>query len=245
MVVKAELVAASKRKRIPLGIIEKDYVLTFILKKIYESKLNDILIFKGGTALHKLYLHERFSLDIDFTALEGFDIDDLKRIVENKEINSKIKDVIDAENSTKIVLGYRSVLEYNNKIFIDVSRREKPVLPLKKMKIKSDFFGSFEVLTFQLEEIAAEKIRALMQRNKPRDYLDMCYLIDSGIDFTKTFDVAKKKLADSNDSFDIKRIFDNIELVRSLWEQDLREILPTIPEFGKIEKKLRVFFMLK
>jgi predicted nucleotidyltransferase component of viral defense system len=46
--------------------IEKDYYLTLILLQI--DKLNPNLIFKGGTALNKLYLdYSRISEDLDFT----------------------------------------------------------------------------------------------------------------------------------------------------------------------------------
>ena len=54
MIDKDELVRIARKEELPLGTIEKDFVLTYILKKIYESSLKDKLIFKGGTALHRL-----------------------------------------------------------------------------------------------------------------------------------------------------------------------------------------------
>ena len=59
MVTKDELIMIARRENVPLGMIEKDYVLSYMLKKIYGSHLKDKLAFKGGTALHKLYLHKR------------------------------------------------------------------------------------------------------------------------------------------------------------------------------------------
>ena len=240
MVSKDDIITIAKRERLPLGIIEKDFILTFTLKKIYESELKNKLVFKGGTALHKLYLHKRMSIDLDFTGLESIDTDKLKKLIEDKEINSKIKDINETNNSIKIVLSYTSVLEYKNNIIIDISRREKPILSLINKKMKSYYFKDIEILTFQLEELIAEKIRAIMQRNKPRDYLDIYYMLGKkDFDIKRSFEISKQKLKADNDILDIKRIFSNLDTVRSLWEQDLREILPNIPNFDIVIKRLK------
>ncbi|MEP6904346.1 MAG: nucleotidyl transferase AbiEii/AbiGii toxin family protein, partial [Actinomycetota bacterium] len=52
--------------------IEKDYVLSWILKGIAEHKVvAKFLVFKGGTVLKKIYFEDyRFSEDLDFTLLD-------------------------------------------------------------------------------------------------------------------------------------------------------------------------------
>jgi predicted nucleotidyltransferase component of viral defense system len=52
--------------------VEKDYVLTWILFGISQNQLlSKALVFKGGTALKKIYFqHYRFSEDLDFTLLD-------------------------------------------------------------------------------------------------------------------------------------------------------------------------------
>ena len=240
MVGKEEIIKIARNERLPLGTIEKDFILTYILKKIYDSGLKDRLAFKGGTALHKLYLHKRMSIDLDFTELKPFSIDELKTIIENKEISSEIKEINKTDNSTKIVLSYFTILEYRNNIIIDISKREKPALELVIRKLKSHYFKEISVLTFQLEELIAEKIRAIIQRNKPRDYLDIYYILgNKDINWSEVIDLAKKKLKISKDKLSIERIFNNLDMVKSLWEQDLRELLPVMPDFDKVIRKLR------
>lgn len=90
MVTKAELVILARKQKLPLGLIEKDFILTLILREIFASGFKNLLAFKGGTALHKLYLHKRLSVDIDFTALEELDIDALKNVLLIKDINLNI-----------------------------------------------------------------------------------------------------------------------------------------------------------
>src|SRR5690606_39809631 len=60
--------------RLGLGdkTIEKDYVLTWVLLAIAASRLNNILVFKGGTAIKKMYIPDyRFSEDLDFTLMQS------------------------------------------------------------------------------------------------------------------------------------------------------------------------------
>lgn len=64
--------------------IEKDYVLTWVLQAIAVSPLCDLLAFKGGTAIKKMYVPDyRFSEDLDFTLLETNTTDaDLQAAIE-------------------------------------------------------------------------------------------------------------------------------------------------------------------
>jgi predicted nucleotidyltransferase component of viral defense system len=243
MIDKDELVRIARKEELPLGTIEKDFVLTYILKKIYESSLKDKLIFKGGTALHRLYLHKRMSIDLDFTEISPVKSNEIKKIIEDKNINSKIREIVRTDKSTKIVLSYISVLEYKNNIVLDISKREKPILKLIKKKAKSPYFKEIEILTFQLEELIAEKIRAIEQRKRPRDYLDIFYILNKkSFDFEKSLKIAKQKLKLDKDSFDIERIFSDLDIVRNLWERDLTTILPDIPDFDKVIRKLKKKF---
>lgn len=243
MVTKEDIIKVARREKLSLGIIEKDFVLTHILKKIYASNLKDKLIFKGGTALHKIYLHKRLSTDLDFTKLNNFSLEELKRVIEDKEINSKIKDSYENQDSMNIVLGYTSVLNYKDNIKIQISKREKPILNIIRHKLKSYFYPDFEILTFKFEELVAEKIRALIQRNKPRDYLDIYYILNKkGINFAMTIKLAKQKLLNVNDFYDTNRIFNNLDLVKNSWEKDLGGLMLNAPDFNNVIKKINKYF---
>lgn len=50
--------------------VEKDYWVTFALKRVFASPIGSDVVFKGGTALSKCYnLIERFSEDIDLVVI--------------------------------------------------------------------------------------------------------------------------------------------------------------------------------
>ncbi len=224
-------------------MIEKDFVLTLVLREIYSSQFKNNLVFKGGTALHKLYLHKRLSVDLDFTALDEFDIDIFKNILLIKEINSEIRKIGAFENSVSIDLKYISLLNSPDSIKIDISLRENPLLELKEIAVHSPYFPDFPVLTFQIEEIASEKMRALIQRKRPRDYLDMWLLLKE-LEFKDFEKLAERKLAAMNDNKDIGKVFTDLDIVKSLWKVDLEQLIPELPDFDGVMNDLRRKFEL-
>jgi len=78
MISKQELLEYSKIISLDPSIVEKDYVLSWILAAIYHNpRLRDNWIFKGGTCLKKCYFETyRFSEDLDFTVLESTQIEE-------------------------------------------------------------------------------------------------------------------------------------------------------------------------
>ena len=69
--------------------IEKDYVLSWILQGVaMHEKLAKTIVFKGGTALKKVYFKDyRFSEDLDFTLLDD--------TISNQQIFEYFKEVFE------------------------------------------------------------------------------------------------------------------------------------------------------
>lgn len=71
---RTRLLEARKRLGVPWEVLERDYLLSWILAGIAQvDELGSALVFKGGTALKKCYFGDayRFSEDLDFSAVEG------------------------------------------------------------------------------------------------------------------------------------------------------------------------------
>ncbi|HEY5342284.1 MAG TPA: nucleotidyl transferase AbiEii/AbiGii toxin family protein [Solirubrobacteraceae bacterium] len=73
MISKQELLQLRTEWQLDIGVIEKDYVLGWVLAAIAaEPALAEHWIFKGGTCLRKCYYETyRFSEDLDFTVIDG------------------------------------------------------------------------------------------------------------------------------------------------------------------------------
>lgn len=94
------------------SIVEKDFWVTWVLGKLFESNvLKDKLIFKGGTSLSKVFdLIQRFSEDIDlilnWNVVDGedpsLDRSNTKQDLFNKEISQKSKEYIESVVLTEV-----------------------------------------------------------------------------------------------------------------------------------------------
>ncbi len=113
--------------RITETIIEKDYIISWILIGLSENSLKNNLIFKGGTCLKKcFFLDYRFSEDLDFTLdseisiekiIEGF-----SDISGNIMSQSGVKTNIDIDNIVKHRNAFTFFINYEGPLY---GRREK------------------------------------------------------------------------------------------------------------------------
>lgn len=77
MIEKGEILKISRQIGLNPSIIEKDYVLGWLLAGIStHPALRDVWVFKGGTCLKKCFFPKyRFSEDLDFTVLDPVHLD--------------------------------------------------------------------------------------------------------------------------------------------------------------------------
>ena len=163
--------------------VEQDLVISRALVEIFSNPfLKENLAFRGGTALHKLYLGPpiRYSEDID--------------LVQIKE--GPIKPVLEQLGKALNFLGIRRTVKpkvHNNTI---IYRFETEIPPVINMRLKIEincrehfnvygmvdvpfeikngwFAGKCNITTYRLEELLGTKLRALYQRKKGRDLFDL------------------------------------------------------------------------
>jgi predicted nucleotidyltransferase component of viral defense system len=139
------------------------------------------LAFRGGTALHKLYLppQARYSSDIDLVQLVREPIGStLDRIKERVEFLKLLKTKQKMSNNV-LIFHYESetVPITRMKLKIEINCREHQSLfgPVRRpFGVGSLWFtGNTELVTYRFEELVGTKIRALYQRRKGRDLFDV------------------------------------------------------------------------
>ena len=174
--------------------IEQDLVICRALVEIFSDKfLSNELAFRGGTALHKLFLQPqpRYSEDIDLVQVNegaiGPVLDRIRKLLDPWfESKAKYKKTLISNKLT-----YRFQSEFppfqNMKLKIEINCREHfSALGFVKIpfEVNSTWYkGSCEINTYQLEELMGTKLRALYQRRKGRD------LYDQFIALTKVADI--------------------------------------------------------
>jgi len=179
-------------------IIEKDYVIGWLLWAIgSEPSLRDKWIFKGGTCLKKCFLEiYRFSEDLDFTVLAGGPIrsEELETIIRGMLARVSVESGIDfnaapprfrEREDGRCAEGrvyYRGPIgtPAPARVKLDLSGTEKLVRPTVIRPVAHPFSDIFptrgKVRCYAIEELLAEKIRALGERCRPRDLYDVINL---------------------------------------------------------------------
>lgn len=175
--------------------VEQDLIIERAIVAIFNDNfLCDNLAFRGGTALHKIFLKPpaRYSEDIDLVQINPGPIKDTIQRVQDKlmfigETSTKQK-----KNNNNIFFHYDTEIPpvTSMKLKVEINCREHfTEFGHKKIKYQVDtswFSGSGNVVTYELEEILGTKLRALYQRSKGRDLFDLFWaLTNTDVDTEK------------------------------------------------------------
>jgi len=237
--------------------IEKDYVLSWILKGIAEHEhLSKILVFKGGTVLKKIYFEDyRFSEDLDFTLLDnnvtnkqifGWFKETFNYIKEEANIPLTLLDDNEHEDGgINFYIGYTGPLggqAGNKKVKVDISRSEKlefdPVFKTV-FRIYTDL-DSYKLLCYPLEEILVEKMRSTMQRMQARDFYDLWYLLEiqkMDADFYVNEFRSKCESKGLKSSDFPNKIAERLPQYKGRWNSSLSEQIKDLPSFEQAERE--------
>ncbi len=164
--------------------IEQDLIIERALIEIFSNKeLSQQLAFRGGTALHKLFLNPpaRYSEDIDLVQLHAGEIGPILTLLRERLNFLGTANYNSSEHNATLI--YRFDSEYEPitrlKLKVEINTREHfNIFPLKEFghKLSSSYYkGECAIKTFTIEELLATKLRALYQRRKGRDLFDLCY----------------------------------------------------------------------
>lgn len=162
--------------------VEQDLIICRALVELFNDEfLASHLAFRGGTALHKLYLspQPRYSEDIDLVQIKAEPIKEtIMRISEVLSFLGKPVVKQKANNNT-LVFRFESEIAPVKPIRLKIEtncREHFNVLGLTKVDFNVDslwFTGSTQITTYTLDELLGTKLRALYQRRKGRDLFDL------------------------------------------------------------------------
>lgn len=167
-----------KSFRYPLQIAEKDYVLALVLQLISQSPLGRKLVFKGGTSLHHCYLEQqRFSEDLDFSSVQQpISFEEVQKVLISVDYLT-IKKHYQSTATIKIErLLYTGPIGFPNSLKLDFDLLQNVLLPVQEILYRTAWGIEFPVRVMDIREICAEKVRAMSDRARYRDFFDV-YLI--------------------------------------------------------------------
>jgi predicted nucleotidyltransferase component of viral defense system len=248
-------------RRIPEAVLERDYCLAWFLVGLSQSKLRDLLIFKGGTALKRCHFGDyRFSEDLDFTLAKKVEFGEIRKgleeVYELVAQASGIRFAFESEdrqthvNSHTFYLRYQGPLPTSNTVKVDITISELLLFPVELLPVLRGY-AEFDdipkdrpVTVYSLNEIATEKIVALQDRarNEPRDLYDLWFLTSrAGIRIgdlvgaiTDKLRFREKEIAGLED-----RILAKEARLGSLWNSRLGHQMEALPQFAEVFRLVR------
>jgi predicted nucleotidyltransferase component of viral defense system len=203
MIDKREILESASSFSLLPSIVEKDYVLGWILAGINaHEELSESWVFKGGTCLKKCYFETyRFSEDLDFTLRDEGHIDDeflrpvfeevIRWVSEQSGLNIPVDqlefDIYENPRGRPNCQGkiaYRGPVSPTSggwpKIKLDLTADERVVLPSVRREVFHPYSdrpeGGIWANCYAYEEAFGEKLRALGERTRPRDLYDVVNL---------------------------------------------------------------------
>ncbi len=202
MINRQEISDFSREFGLAANVVEKDYVLGWLLAGISgHSELGSSWIFKGGTCLKKCYFETyRFSEDLDFTVVQSDHQDEAFLVEAFKQIADWVYDASGIEIPHELIrfdvytnprgkisvqgrIGYRGPLRPGGdlpRVKLDLTDDEVLVLNPSSREVHHPYTdrpdGGVSAQCYSFEEVFAEKVRALAERLRPRDLYDVIHL---------------------------------------------------------------------
>ncbi|MDP2088996.1 MAG: nucleotidyl transferase AbiEii/AbiGii toxin family protein [Flavobacteriaceae bacterium] len=280
MILQKEIAAISEQLGVSKSVIDKDWMLGHFIAAIFnEPELKETLIFKGGTCIKKCWFNDyRFSEDLDFTSKsKEFKLtqNHLKFITNHIEIHTDVKTHLVSIKELLFkdkLAGYEVIIKFwgadhprnltpppperwQSKIKIEIILFEEMIFEVENRRVShpySDNLNRIETIPcYKIEEVLAEKMRALIQRSytAPRDYYDIWYLSNNfpDLDWTIITDAFYKKMKFKNMEFTgVEQLINpkNDKTLKAAWKNSLGyQIQPErLPNYEIVRENLLGLF---
>jgi len=204
MIVKQDILDRAAEWQLRPGIVEKDYVLGWLLAALGAHAIAGTRwVFKGGTCIKKCYLETyRFSEDLDFSLLQdaSYAEEEFREILQSVAHTAfemsgidfplgrvKVRPREDKQRRATFEgsIYYRGPLDTPEvaRVLFDITKHEPVLDSAERRPIFHPYPDSLPdgsgVTAYSLSELLAEKTRALYERARPRDLYDVVYLLEN------------------------------------------------------------------
>jgi len=187
-----------------MDVVEKDYILGWLLAALAQHpESSRKWVFKGGTCLKKCFFETyRFSEDLDFSLLPDavYTADQIRRVLgevcrkatelsgiefRDDQVIVEERKNLQGDRTFEARLAYRGPLAMPTypKVRFDLTRNEPVLDAVTSQSVfhayPDDLPADIRVPTYSLDELFAEKTRALFERTRPRDLYDVVFILEN------------------------------------------------------------------
>jgi predicted nucleotidyltransferase component of viral defense system len=233
---------------------EKDYLQEILLFGLCSGKIGPQLVFRGGTAISKIYGSGRFSEDIDFILASP--TSELEDYVEVAIRSLNLRYQTDYKKK-----AYRNMIRYDLKIKgpiyavagneqakqtvkIDLNTYERPLIPPKqatRIAVYEDL-KPYSIITADKQELLADKVKSMIERTRPmaRDLYDAWLLVkkyglkqDMGLIKEKMLKYPKHE----GERFSMAELKEKTTEIGKIWDAELSRLMKTVPDYKMVREE--------
>ncbi len=235
----SELLKIASLRRMEPWQEERRYVQALVIYSLSGQEI----VMKGGTYLWLFHGLNRFSEDLDFT-LYGNVLPDLpETTVETMRLfglNAKHRTVkndrytfsfrIEAQGPLYSATGSACY------VYVEISKREKPLTRPVAVTLDEPLYEIpvVSLLGMSLEEVLAEKVRAVISRNTARDLYDLWFLLHR-LEVSVQINLINSKLSFYNKTFSLDRFMEKVRSYSGTWKGELEPLIfGALPPFDEV-----------
>lgn len=242
----------ASQKEVSEDIIEKDYFMELILYYLSDDNFfNERVIFRGGTALKKIYFSDyRYSEDLDFLIEDKEKLSDYSKRFDRilikissdfpfkpKKTSRLNSDRLQIFISYDVVSDIRVIKELKldilKDVFIPSFRKKKIIFTYQDFKEKD-----CKLNTYILESVAADKISRILDVDKEaRDIYDLWYLLNLDLDISKIKGALRKRFGYELYSPNLLKEI-NSEAYKQSWKIRLNRQVKGLPPYELVIDQL-------
>jgi predicted nucleotidyltransferase component of viral defense system len=261
MIRRPEIGKLAFRYQVPERTIQKDYIITRVLRELAPAMATVGLRFKGGTCLKKCFFAEyRFSEDLDFTLEQPAisdqayaELDSVAGRLTADGLTLALGDPIVRATGRTYHAAVTGPLGSGDKLKIDITSPELLVFDAVDKPLLdeySDAQAPVRVRCYALEEIFLEKLVCLLdpKRIQPRDLYDLVSLSNDGVVDVEAacWQFGEKARFKRLDPSGLREALDRKSArLKRAWETQLSEQLPPESLPGYEDSERRVLRLLK
>lgn len=198
--------------------VRREYFQHLFLSYFYQQPKAADIFFKGGTALRLLYQSPRFSEDLDFNSklIHYQEIEDLLQDtlvqLEKENIHFNLKEAKQTSGGFLAIISFVAFgqpIDIQLEISLRKNGKEGEVMGISN----SDYVPPYNIIALIKKELVAEKIAALLNRKKPRDFYDLYFMLRANL-------ISQRKRND------LKQILEVLNQTKIDFNRELKQFLP-------------------
>jgi len=175
--------------------------------------------------LHHIYLPQlRFSEDLDFSSnAEKIELDDVKNIFAGFDFLEIKKEYVSGATVKIEKLQFIGPLSQANSLKVEIDFLQNVVLSPLKLEYENEYGVQTLVRVMDIREIAAEKIRAMNDRVRYRDFYDFAMIVKKlDVDMIEVVDLVRRK--EIRKTISKKNILENWKLAKQEKQHEFASI---------------------